>query len=314
MNIHANARLTVVRRAELVGRVAAGETPRAVATALGVSVRTVFKWLSRQRRGEGLMDRSSRPRHSPTALKPEEIERIVQLRSQRLTGERIAARLGLTSSSVFRALQRLALNRLKSLEAPLPVRRYQWENPGDMLHIDIKKLGRFEQAGHRVHGDRRKARSRGAGWEFVHVCIDDASRIATAQILANERQESVVAFLSSALQFYKSLGITVRRVMTDNGSGYVSRAFRNACAELGLKHIRTRPYTPRTNGKAERFIQTALREWAYAAAYPNSNERASELPRWLLEYNFYRNHRSLQRKTPMSRIGVAVNNVLQTNI
>ena len=312
MNIHANARLTVVRREELVRRVAAGERPRAVAFALGVSVRTVFKWLSRQRKGEGLMDRSSRPRHSPTALKPEEIKRIVQLRHQRLTGERIAARLGLTSSSVFRALRRLALNRLKSLETPPPIRRYQWENPGDMLHIDIKKLGRFGQAGHRVHGDRRKA-TRGAGWEFVHVCIDDASRIATAQILASERQESVVAFLSSALQFYKSLGITVRRVMTDNGSGYVSRAFRNACVELGLKHIRTRPYTPRTNGKAERFIQTALREWAYAASYGSSDERASELPRWLHEYNYYRNHRSLQRNTPMSRLGQGVNNVLQTN-
>ncbi|MGE4265244.1 MAG: IS481 family transposase [Desulfovibrio sp.] len=311
MNIHRNARLTLARREELVRRVAAGETPRAVATALGVSVRTVFKWLARQRKGEGLRDRSSRPRHSPMALRPDVLERVVELRRQRLTGRRIARQLGLPVARVHRALRRLALNRLKSLDAPLPPRRYQWENPGDLLHIDIKKLGRFAQVGHRAHGDRSKGRSRGAGWEFVHVAIDDASRIAFAEILADERQESVVAFLSSALRFYKRLGITVRRVMTDNGSGYVSRAFAKACAAFGLRHIRTRPYTPRTNGKAERFIQTALREWAYAASYANSNERASELPRWLHEYNFYRNHSALQDKPPICRIETGVNNVLQ---
>lgn len=311
MNIHANARLTVVRREELVQQVVAGVAPKVAARAFGVSVRTVFKWLARHRKGEGLLDRSSQPRHSPTALKPEEIKRVVELRHQRLTGSRISAKLGLPEARVYRALRRLALNRLKRLDIPLPPRRYQWENPGDLLHIDIKKLGRFAQAGHRVHGDRSKARSRGAGWEFVHVAIDDASRIAFAEILADERKESVVAFLSSALGFYKRLGITVRRVMTDNGSGYVSRAFRMACGELGLKHIRTRPYTPRTNGKAERFIQTALREWAYAASYASSNERASELPRWRHEYNFYRNHTSLPKKPPISRIGKVVNNVLQ---
>jgi transposase InsO family protein len=236
------------------------------------------------------------------------LARVAELRRQRCTGRRIALSLGLSCSGVFRALRRLALSRLKSLDPPLPSRRYQWENPGDLLHIDIKKLGRFEQAGHRAHGDRRKT-TRGAGWEFVHVAIDDASRVAFAEILADERQQSVVAFLSSALRFYKTLGITIRRVMTDNGSGYVSRAFRNSCTELGLKHIRTRPYTPRTNGKAERFIQTALREWAYAAAYPHSNERASELPRWLHEYNYFRNHTALHGATPMSRINGTVNNV-----
>ena len=310
MNIHANARLTVVRRGELVHRVAAGEPPRGVAAALGVSVRTVYKWLRRHANGEGLQDKSSRPRRSPAALKPELVEQVAMLRHQRLTGRRIAGQLGLPLARVHRTLRRLALNRLKQLDIPLPPRRYQWEKPGDLLHIDIKKLGRFEQAGHRVHGDRRRA-TRGAGWEFVHVCIDDASRVAFAEILADERKESVVSFLSSALRFYKSLGIEVRRVMTDNGSGYISRAFRNACAELGLKHIRTRPYTPRTNGKAERFIQTALREWAYAASYATSNERASELPRWLHEYNFYRNHSALQNKPPISRIETGVNNVLQ---
>jgi len=273
-------------------------------------VRTIFKWLARQRKGEGLMDRSSRPRHSPTALRPEVLERVVELRHKRFTGSRIAARIGLPEAQVYRALRRLALNRLNRLDIPLPPRRYQWENPGDLLHIDIKKLGRFEQPGHRIHGDRRKA-TRGAGWEFVHVCIDDASRVAFAEILADERKESVAAFLSSALGFYKGLGTTVRRVMTGNGSGYVSGAFRAACRALGLKHIRTRPYTPRTNGKAERFIQTALREWAYAASYAHSKKRASELPRWLHEYNHFRNHKSLQKQTPMSRIGKGVNNVLQ---
>jgi len=312
VNIHANARLTVVRREELVSRVVAGERPSAVATALGVSVRTVFKWLARQRKGEGLHDRSSRPRRSPTALAPEDVVRVAELRRQRLTGKRIAGQLGLPVARVHRALRRLAMNRLKLLDVPPPPRRYQWENPGDLLHIDIKKLGRFNQAGHRAHGDRRR-NSRGAGWEFVHVAIDDASRIAFAEILADERKESVVAFLSSALRFYETLGVTVRRVMTDNGVGYVSRMFREACATLGLRHIRTRPYTPRTNGKAERFIQTALREWAYAASYPSSNERASELPRWLHEYNFYRNHTALLNKPPISRVGQVVNNVLQLN-
>lgn len=313
MNIHANARLTLVRRVELVSRIENGERPQSVAAAFGVSRRTVHKWLARHRKGEELCDKSSRPYHSPTALPPRTIGQIAALRCQHLTARRIAGMLGLSTARVHRALRRLCMNRLKALESPLPPRRYQWENPGDLLHIDIKKLGCFAQPGHRVHGDRRRA-TRGAGWEFVHVAIDDASRIAFAEILADERKESVVAFLSSALRFYKSLGITVRRVMTDNGMGYVSRLFREACSRLGIRHIRTRPYTPRTNGKAERFIQTALREWAYAASYTNSHERASELPRWLHEYNYYRNHSALQYKTPISRLGTTVNNVLQLHI
>jgi transposase InsO family protein len=279
-----------------------------VATALGVSPRTVFKWLARQRRGEGLMDRSSRPLRSPGALPPECLKRIEELRRQRWTGRRIADHLGLSCSGVFRALRRMGLNRLKQLEPEPPKRRYQWQTPGDMLHIDIKKLGRIERVGHRITGNRRDTTS-GAGWEYVHVCVDDASRVAFAQILPNERQESVVAFLEAAVDYYRRFGVQVRRVMTDNGSGYVSKAFRHACAALGLKHIRTRPYTPRTNGKAERFIQTALREWAYARAFTHSRQRASELPRWLQEYNYLRNHMALQGKVPMSRIKAAVNNV-----
>ena len=311
MNIHRNARLTLVRREELVRRVEAGEPPKSVAVALGVSLRTVYKWLLRHRAGEGLHDRSSRPHRSPAALAPDEVERVAQLRRQRLTGPRIADQLGLRVARVHRVLRRLSMNRLEKLDIAPPPRRYQWAKPGDLLHIDIKKLGRFALPGHRVHGDRRCCRTRGAGWEFVHVAIDDASRIAFAQILADERQQSVVAFLMAALRFYSSLGITVRRVMTDNGSGYVSKAFAQACATLGLRHIRTRPYTPRTNGKAERFIQTALREWAYAASYPSSDARASELPRWLHEYNCFRNHSALQNKPPISQLGRNVNNVLQ---
>ncbi len=179
-----------------------------------------------------------------------------------------------------------------------------------MLHIDIKKLGRFSRTGHRITGDRQK-NSRGAGWEFVHVCIDDASRIAFSRILPDEKKESAVAFLEAALAYYASLGITVQRVMTNNGACYRSKAFRKACADRGIKHIRTRPYTPKTNGKAERFIQTALREWAYAQAYETSDQRADELQRWLHHYNWHRPHGSLQARPPISRLGLAGDNLMR---
>lgn len=308
VNVHKNARLTLIRREELVRRVAAGETPRAVATALGVSVRTVYKWLGRHRNGTSLADGSSRPLRSPSAMPAETLRLIEELRRRRWAGRRIASHLALSCSVVFRSLRRMGLNRLSKLEPEPPKRRYQWDHPGDMLHIDIKKLGRIEKIGHRITGNRRDTK-RGAGWEFVHVCVDDASRVAFAQMLPDERQESVVSFLKAAVRHYQRLGVTVRRVMTDNGSGYVSKAFSQACTELGLRHIRTRPYTPRTNGKAERFIQTALREWAYAKAFVHSRQRASELPRWLHEYNYFRNHMALQGETPMSRFGLAVNNL-----
>ena len=308
VNIHKNARLTLSRREELVRRVLAGESPDSVAVALGVSRRTVFKWLARQRAGDGLMDRSSRPRRSPRALAQATVDQIEELRRKRAPGRQIATRLGLSRSVVFRALRRLGLQRLSRLELPPPPRRYQWDNPGDLLHFDIKKLGRIERVGHRINGDRR-TRSRGAGWEFVHVCIDDASRVAYAQIMPDERAVSTVSFLKEAVLSFEQLGVKVTRVMTDNGSCYTSKIFKNACAQLGLRHIRTRPYTPRTNGKAERFIQTVQREWAYAAAYEHSKQRASELPRWLHEYNFHRNHAGLNGAVPMSRIGVTVNNV-----
>ena len=192
-----------------------------------------------------------------------------------LSRKHIASTLAISPATVSRVLARAGLSRLKDLE---PVRRYERDEPGDMIHIDIKKLNRFNEPDHRVTRDRAGGRSVGAGWEYVHVCIDDASRVAFSQILPDERKERAVAFLEAALAYYASLGVNVSRVITDNGSCYRSKAFAKACRTLDLKHIRTKPYTPKTNGKAERFIQTALREWAYAAAYPTSKHRAAELP------------------------------------
>jgi transposase InsO family protein len=220
--------------------------------------------------------------------------------------------VAVSPATVSRVLARARLSRLKDLEPVEPARRYERDNPGDMIHIDIKKLGRFDRVGHRITGDRTgQSNSRGIGWEYVHVCIDDASRVAFSQILPDERKQSAVAFLEAAIAYYASLGITVSRVMTDNGSCYRSKAFAKACRELGLKHIRTKPYTPRTNGKAERFIQTALREWAYAVAYPTSKHRAAELPVWLHRYNWHRPHSSLKSKTPINRLGLTMDNLLR---
>lgn len=203
---------------------------------------------------------------------------------------------------------------MKALEPAQPVRRYQREHPGELIHIDIKKLGRFHKLGHRITGDRTQrsdGRRSHVGWEYVHVCIDDASRIAFSQILPDERKESAVAFLHAAIAYYAGLGVTVTRIMTDNGSCYRSHAFRQACKDLSLRHIRTRPYTPRTNGKAERFIQTSLREWAYAQAYPTSDHRKAELPRWLHQYNWHRPHGSLNYQPPISQLGLTENNLLR---
>ena len=233
------------------------------------------------------------------------------LRRRRWTGSQIAAELGISPATVSRILRRLGLNRIASLEPAEPVRRYERAHAGELIHIDIKKLGRFDRVGHRITGNPQQGKSRGAGWEYVHVCIDDASRLAFSQILPNERKESAVAFLHAAVAYYQSLGITVARVMTDNGSCYRSMAFRRACRDLGLRHIRTRPYTPKTNGKAERFIQTALREWAYAQAYPNSERRAEELPIWLHRYNWHRPHGSLKSKPPISKLALTQDNLLR---
>ena len=205
-------------------------------------------------------------------------------------------------------MKALGLGRLRNLDPKPPVQRYQWEKPGDMIHVDTKQLARFERVGHRITGDRTGQRSRGAGWEFVHVCIDDASRIAFSRVMKSERKTCAVAFLKAAIAYYASLGIAVERVMTDNGSCYRSKRFRNACRRLGLKHIFTRPYTPRTNGKAERFIQTSLREWAYARPFLSSDQRAKAMPAWLADYNTRRPHAALNGKPPLSRL--ARDNVL----
>ena len=322
MDIHKNARLTPHSRAELVRRVLEDrQTPSAVATAFGVCVKTVRKWVERfQAAGPaGLADRSSRP-HRLRAPTPDAVlQRIEDLRRQRWTGQQIALEVGVSPATVSRALRRLGLNRLRALEPAEPVRRYEREHPGELIHIDIKKLGRIDGIGHRITGDRRgqsrrRARGQGLGWEFAHVCIDDASRIAFAQVLPDEKKESAVAFLKAAVAYYQSLGVTIARVMTDNGSCYKAVAFRDACRDLGLRHIRTRPYTPKTNGKAERFIQTALREWAYAKAYTHSDRRTAELPLWLHRYNWHRPHGSLKAKTPISRLGLSEDNLLRLHI
>jgi transposase InsO family protein len=318
MNIHKNARLTPHSRAELVRRVLIeGQAPMAVATAMGVTVKTVRKWVGRFAGGggAGLIDRSSRPHRLYRPTPEEAAVRIERLRRQRWTGKQIAQQTGVSPATVSRVLKRLGLSRVKDLEPAAPVIRYERQNPGEMIHLDIKKLGRFERVGHRITGDRTgQSNSRGIGWEFVHVAIDDASRIAFSQIMPDEKKESAVAFLKAALAYYASLGITVARVMTDNGSCYKAFDFRDACRDLKLKHIRTKPYTPKTNGKAERFIQTALREWAYAQAYPTSQRRAEELPIWLHQYNWHRPHGGIKSQTPISRLALAEDNLLRLHI
>jgi transposase InsO family protein len=319
MDVHENAPLTPSGRAAMVRRVVeGGQTPQAVSEAVGVCPRTVRKWVERFRAEgvAGLRDRSSRPHrlHRPTP--PETVTRIEALRRQRWSGAQIARETGVSKATVSRILRRLGLNRLRALEPAEPVRRYEREHPGELIHIDIKKLGRIDGLGHRITGDRRgqsnrRGRGEGLGWEFVHVCIDDASRIAIAKVMADERKKSATAFLKAALAYYASLGIKVVRVMTDNGACYKSFAFARACKRLGLKHIRTKPYTPKTNGKAERFIQTALREWAYATAYTHSDHRTEDLPRWLHRYNWHRPHAGIGAKTPISRLGLPENNLLR---
>jgi len=240
---------------------------------------------------------------------------IEALRRQRHTGKRIAAEAGVSAATVSRVLRRLGLNRMRDLEPVEPVRRYEHAAPGEMIHIDIKKLGRFDQIGHRITGRKVGFNHHGgSGWEFLHVCIDDHSRVAFSEIRPGQTADSAVAFLKAAVAYYKALGVTVTRVMTDNGGCYLGFAFREACRELGLKHVRTRPYTPRTNGKAERFIQTALREWAYAQVYPDSDRRAEELPVWLHQYNWHRPHGGINSQPPISRLGLSEDNVLTLHI
>jgi transposase InsO family protein len=308
MNVHKNARLTPSGRALLADRVASGWTVKAAAGAAGVSRRTAHKWLARHRLGGERRhhDRSSAPRRCPRRVAAARIADIEALRRERLTGAAIAGRLGMARSTVGLVLRRLGLGRLKSLEPLVPIVRYERALPGEMIHLDIKKLGRFEVEGHRITGDRQKGRSRKAGWDFLHVCVDDASRLAYTEILSRERKEDTTAFLQRALAWLSRHGVGVERVMTDNGSAYRSKLFAKALADAGARHVRTKPYTPRTNGKAERFIQTTLREWAYAKPYRSSAERTLAIEPWTKAYNLNRPHSGIAGLTPWQR----VNNLL----
>jgi transposase InsO family protein len=316
MNIHKNARLTPKSRAELVRRLAAGQSNAGVAADFGICTKTAAKWHARFKSLgiEGLVDRSSRPRRLRRPTPDIVAAEVISLRRQRLPGKEVALRLNLSPATVSRILKRAGLSRMKDIDPPEPVRRYERQRPGEMIHIDIKKLGRFAQAGHRVTGTRQNCRNQGAGWEFAHVAIDDNSRIAFSQIRKDEKKGSAIAFLKAAVAYYNSLGVRVERVMTDNGSCYKSFAFAKACRRLKIKHIRTKPYTPKTNGKAERFIQTALREWAYAKAYETSDQRAADLPTWMHRYNWHRPHGGIHYKPPISRLGLTGNNLLRLHI
>jgi transposase InsO family protein len=314
MNVHKNARLTPQGRLLMVRRVLdEGWTVKAAAEAAGLSVRRAYEWLRRHRAGGERMlhDRNSapaRPRDPVPAERGAEIER---LRRQRMSGPAISRATGMPRSTVGAVLRRLGLGRLKALDAAPPAIRYERERPGELLHIDSKKLGRIDGIGHRITGDRTGQSSRrGVGWEALHVCIDDASRLAYSEILADEKTASALGFLQRALAWFKRHGVTVERLMTDNGSAYRSHAFRAACAAAGLRHLRTRPYTPRTNGKAERFIQTSLREWAYARPYNTSAERTAVLEPWITQYNTKRPHSAIGHQPPFQRL----NNLLGFDI
>jgi transposase InsO family protein/DNA-binding CsgD family transcriptional regulator len=316
MGIHKNAQLTPRGREALVRRVVSeGQSASRVAAAFGVSVSTVRKWVKRFRYEGlgGLADRSSRPHHSPSRTAAVIATKVGDLRLRRWTGAQIAAELGISRATVFRMLQRMGLNRLKALEPAMPILRYERQRPGELLHLDTKKLGRIGAVGHRITGRRTGIinRHRGIGWEYLHVCIDDASRLAYTEVLPDERKESAVAFLGRALAWFARLGVTVERIMTDNGNCYRSHLFRQACADAAIRHLRTKPYTPRTNGKAERFIQSALREWAYATAYQSSDQRTGQLPQWTHRYNWHRPHGSLKAHTPISRLRLTDHNLMR---
>ncbi|MFA5952097.1 MAG: IS481 family transposase [Hyphomicrobium sp.] len=319
MNTHDNARLTPRGREQMVRAVVDdGLSKVAAARRFNTSTRTVAKWVGRflADGADGLLDRSSRPHSSPSQIDIATCEAVEALRRQRTIQAAIAKELGLSPATVSRILKRRGLSLLSSLEPAEPRPRYERETPGEIIHIDIKKLGRFNRVGHRITGDRtaqQRYRKSTAppGWEYVHVAIDDHSRIAFTEIKPSERQDAAVEHLRAAVAYYRKLGVNVIRVMTDNGGCYRSRLWRKTCQDLGIKHLRTKPYTPQTNGKAERFIQTAIREWAYATAFEDSEQRKRELPRWLHRYNWHRPHASLGGQPPISRIRLTGNNLLR---
>ena len=318
MQLHANAALSLNQRRRMVGRVVEeGWSLTKAAEAAEVSERTCSKWVGRYRaQGEaGLRDRSSAPRHIPHRTPPERVEVIALLRRLRMTSTEIAECLGMALSTVSAVLKRIGLGKLNRLVPLEPPNRYERRHAGELLHIDVKKLGRIPQgrAGHRVHGQRglqrspRKDGKKTVGWEFVHVCVDDATRLAYAEVLADEKAITAVGFLRRAVAFYASYGITPQRVMTDNGAAYRATLHALACRAIGLRHLRTRPRRPRTNGKAERFIKTMIAGWNDGAIYGSSRERTAALDGWLWTYNHRRRHGALGHKPPIARLNERTN-------
>jgi transposase InsO family protein len=303
MELHGNARLTPRGRMLLCERVRhEGWTVHEAAEAADCSERTCYRWLSRYDAGEALADRSSAPHRVPGRT-PEAIEgAIEEFRRLRWTSTKIAAELGMATSTVCAVLARIGLNRLSRLDPPEPPNRYCRRHPGELIHVDVKKLNKFWVPGHRVTGDRRQGRSEHAGWEYCHVAVDDTSRVAYVEVLENEQAQTAVGFLRRAIAYFASQGVVVQRVMTDNGPAYKSHAHARAIAELEIKHLRTRPYRPRTNGKAERFIQTMLGEWAYAATYSDCLHRRRVLGTWIEYYNWRRPHSALGHKPPIEAL------------
>lgn len=314
MDSHKNARLTPKGREAMVRAVVDGGLTKAeAARRYNTTPKTVAKWVERFRRQgvDGLQDRSSRPLSSPSQTAQVTCDAVEVLRRQRYTGAQIAAEVGVSPATVSRILRRRGLNKLSALEPAEPARRYERQRPGEIIHIDIKKLGKFNQIGHRITGDRTgQSNSRGVGWEALHLAIDDHSRLAYSEIMPDEKRSSCLRFLFNALRFFRAYGVKVERIMTDNGTSFRSHRYAKALRLLKIKHLRTKPYTPKTNGKAERLVQTALREWAYAKAYLHSDQRAAELPIWLHRYNWHRPHASLKATTPISRLGLTEDNLM----
>jgi transposase InsO family protein len=312
MNTHKNARLTYLRRLEMVRDLAEGGLSASEAGAKhGVSAVTARKWLARYLAdgAAGLLDKSSRPEKSPRTISPAVALTIVELRRKLFLQSHIASYMGVSKATVSRVLRRAGLSRLSDLRPDEPVQRYERDHPGELLHIDIKKLGRFDKVGHRITGDRRQ-RARHIGWDYVFVAVDDHSRVAFTQVYPDESRHSAEAFLRAAVGHFKRWGVPVQRVLTDNGMSFRSGLFGEACLELGITQKFTRAYRPQTNGKAERFIQSALREWAYGRIYENSDRRRRALPAWTHFYNWHRPHHGINLVPPVSRLSVPRKNLL----
>ena len=304
MRLHGNAKTAPYTRELMVRRVLKQAEPvRDTAAAFGVSTTTLYKWLRRYREDgvAGLEDRSSRPHRSPRQTPAGVVHRILKLRRHRLTAWEISAQLSVPASTVSQWLRRQGVGRLRDLEPKPPVQRYERASPGEILHLDTKKLARIVRPGHRVHGDLAR-KSRGAGWEFAHVAVDDHSRVAYVQVMAKEDQYTCTEFLERAVAFFNAHGVSIQRVMTDNGGGYISKRFNSACRKHRIGHLYTRPYTPRTNGKAERFIRTLKERWAYYRSYRTSAHRTRALVPWLNHYNRHRPHAGIGKRPPMSRL------------